>query len=255
MTFPVDDKRGDVVGNRTEIDAAAAAVVLGDEDLLAAYVTGSIPFSEVTQRINLALKGHQAAEHSGDSLVERELVVVDVETTGLDPARHAVLEVAAVNVATGEEFCFAPWIPSAAMAMADPRALQINRYFERGVWADAPATQEADRDNWSKLWKMLSGNTLGGSNPAFDAAMLLAGYATACNVESVRNPWHHRLADLAAYAAPALGLGPTELPGLKSVCDQLGVEIGGEHTALGDARATAECFRRLMADHYREVTK
>lgn len=184
---------------------------------------------------------------------KRNLIIVDVESTGLDQSRHVPLEVAAVNVHTGEELYFVPVFESGTMEAASGKALQINRYFERGLYAQS-TTWQATEQHWEELWTMLSGNTLGGSNPTFDAAMLINGYmqtkrnnGAAYLAAHVSKPvWHHRLADLAAYAAPAFRLPPNELVGLADVCNLLGVTNEDEHTALGDARATAECFRKLI---------
>lgn len=174
----------------------------------------------------------------------RELIVVDVETTGLDPARHVVLEVAAVNVHSGQELHFAPRVEPGALEAADPNALRLNRYFERGVF-EMVLRADVEDEAWVELATMLDGNTLAGSNPTFDSAMLsVSGRVPEC--------WHHRLADLAAYAAPALGLEPDALPGLEAVCAALGVVNAEPHSALGDARATAECFRRLIL-RYRDA--
>lgn len=179
--------------------------------------------------------------------------MVDVESTGLDVDYHWPIEVAAINVTTGEELYFVPDVPKNGFDQADGAALKINRYFERGIFAKrlhGPDNEHA----WEALWDMLRGNTLGGSNPTFDAAMLLRGYRH--RDRSVVNSneagvWHHRLADLSAYSAGRLGLGPNELVGLADVCAALKVDNRGEHTALGDARATAECFIAL-ADYYRD---
>jgi DNA polymerase-3 subunit epsilon len=187
---------------------------------------------------------------------KRDLIVVDTETTGLDVERHWVLEVAAINVTTGEELYFVPALPSGALDAADGKALKINGYFERGVYAHRLDADTA-YNKWLQLWDMLDGNTLAGSNPSFDAAMLNrsalffapkpkgVGYGAVENSPILPSPWHHRLADLSAYAAGAIGIEPTALPGLDVVCRSLHVEIDGAHSALGDARATAECFRRL----------
>lgn len=190
---------------------------------------------------------------------ERALIVVDVETTGLDTNKHWVLEVAAVNVLTGEELYFVPALPVGALDEADGKAMKINGYFEREVFQhrlDAASSV----GYWDRLWDWLSGNTLAGSNPSFDAAMLNRHHSW--NTQTARtpghppSPWHHRLADLSAFAAGALGIRPTALPGLDVVCRSLHVENTDPHSALGDARATADCFRKLaerLADRNSEA--
>ncbi len=164
----------------------------------------------------------------------RHLVVVDIETTSLDTETCAVLEVCAIDTMTGAEHYFVPHVVADELHPPDPRALQINRYYERGVWEHRLNVSDTVFA-WDALKDMLRGNTLGGSNPRFDAALL----ARALKVEV----WHHRLADLAAYAAPAMGLGPHELPGLDAVCEHFTVINTEPHSALGDARAAAKCFR------------
>jgi DNA polymerase III epsilon subunit-like protein len=172
---------------------------------------------------------------------DRHLVVVDVESSGLVPGEHVVLEVAALDTVTGHQLVFAPWVQDHELAAADPEALAVNRWHERGVQALDP---EATPVLLGELFVMLNGQVLAGSNPAFDAAMLGALYDS---WDFTRPRWHHRLADLAPYAAGVLGLPITAAPGLDRVCELLEVEIpaGQRHTALGDAVATAECFRRL----------
>lgn len=167
--------------------------------------------------------------------MSRQLVVVDVETTGLS-ATAWPLEVAAINVTTGEEFQFVPFVTDSALGNADRKALQINRYYERGVWADMLPDVAANKEKYDHLRNMLAGNTFAGSNPTFDANII--GRFTS-------EVWHHRLADLSAYAAGRLGIDPTELPGLAAVCERLGITNYGEHSAFFDAQATADCFKAL----------
>ena len=172
-------------------------------------------------------------------MTTRQLIVIDTETSGLNLLRHHPIEIAAVNVATRKELYFVPTLPPGVIDQADGDALQINRYFERGVHKHA-----GTEASWWRLWQMLEHNTLAGSNPAFDSIMLLRGYTNHTGAQP-KPSWHHRLADLAAYAAPYLGLQPYELEGLAHICDRLGVKNDEQHTALADARATAECFRIL----------
>ena len=167
--------------------------------------------------------------------MSRDVIVVDTETTGLvDPV---VLEIAALNLTTGEEFRVVPHVARGVFVNADPIALSINRYYERRVFEDMLESPDANKNAYEWLGNMLKGNTFAGCNPAFDSpliAKLIGG-----------QNYHYRLWDLSAYAAGALHLD--ELPGLHTVCELLGVENDDEHSALGDARATAECFRILRA--------
>lgn len=184
-----------------------------------------------------------------------DLIVVDTETTGLDPYRHVVIEVAAVNVRTGKALAFVPFLPGADLAAADAQALGKNRYFERGT-AQLALPPAETRARYEQLWEMLKGNRLGGANARFDAEMLRWGYARTITPrpgrygesyapEPVSEPWHYRLADLGSYAAPLLQLSASDIPGLSDICGLLGVKNHNPHTAAGDASAAAECFRKL----------
>lgn len=188
--------------------------------------------------------------------MSRHLIIVDTETTGLDLDTHWVLEVAAINVTTREEMYFVPALPERALGTADGKALKINGYFSRAVYAHRLDRDAADK-YWRQLWDWLAGNTLAGSNPTFDAAMLnkAALWSTQQSAyngpkQLVASPWHHRLADLSAYAAGALGIDPTHLPGLDAVCERLSIENESPHSAIGDARATMDCFVALAERHY-----
>ena len=170
--------------------------------------------------------------------MSRQLIVVDLETTGLDSLDHRILEVAAINTATNEVMHFVPSIEPVDLGRADGYAMQVNRYYERGAWK-MMLTEDATLEQYGRLLEMLRGNTFAGCNPTFDSQFLID---TAPNFDPV---WHHRLADLAAYAAGALGIAPNELVGLGDICERLDVDPGVAHSALDDAKATAECFRRL----------
>lgn len=171
---------------------------------------------------------------------ERQLIVCDLETTGLNPTIHKILEVAAVNTSTDEVIHFVPAIDPDDLGAADGQAMQTNRYYERGVWKRA-LTESATFEQYGRLSDMLAGNTFAGCNPRFDADFLAQMHDSQFQPE----PWHHRLADLAAYAAGALGIAPNELVGLGDICARLDVDPGVAHSALDDAKATAECFRQL----------
>lgn len=182
---------------------------------------------------------------------KRHLIVVDVESTGLDPKVHVPIEIAAINFDTDEVLSFVPYLHPDKLRVADLDALRINRYCERGVYQSA-LDPKGTVEMYGALWEFLRGNSLAGANPRFDAAMLLAGYNAAMNPSlpaapaSAEEPWHHRLPDVSSYVAGSLGIYPAELPGLHECCQRLGVVNDEEHSALGDAKAAVACFRLAM---------
>lgn len=167
---------------------------------------------------------------------DRRIIVVDTETSGLDYAA-TVLEVAAIDLETGDELYFVPHISQ--FSVIEPQAFQVNKYFERGTWKQM-LDEEATIAHYQALENMLDGNVLAAANPAFDARQLTTG-----NPPAIRATWHHRLGDVSNYAAGKLDIPLSDLPGLSTVCEKLEVDQP-DHTALGDARAAAECIRRLQ---------
>lgn len=171
----------------------------------------------------------------------RDLVVVDIETSGLDPARHVVLEVCAINLRTGRELAFTPepqldWIKRAA-----PEAFSINRYFERRVYRsqlDAKTT----RARWRELAEMLDGAIVCGANPWFDTAFL---DPILWPDTEPRRDYHLR--DLTTLAVGILDLDPAVPWSQRSILEQLEITNHKPHSATGDARACAEAFRALLA--------
>lgn len=172
----------------------------------------------------------------------RRLVIADTETSGLRPI-DVVVEVAWHDVDTDQRGVFVPphdvdWV----LEHGEPEALEMNGYRER--LAGAP--QDHGGTHARAMRRALIGQCLAGANPAFDAARLGPVFARAdmTVLPSSSPPWHHRLADIESYAAGALGIDPRDLPGLRTVCELLGVQPG-DHTAAGDVRAAAECFVAL----------
>lgn len=192
-------------------------------------------------------------EPQQDTRPPRAIVVVDLETSALEPDNRisglfagipvgdvygVAVEAAWWNLTTGEHGSFVPrHNVRTVRAYGAAGALTVCRYLER--LADAP---QDDGTEAKRLHAQLDGNTLAGSNPAFDAAFLRQLFAR----EDVPAPWHHRLLDLSAYAAGYLDVPGNHLPGLARVCERLGVDRP-DHTAAGDVRATGECLMKLGA--------
>lgn len=186
--------------------------------------------------------------------MSRPIVVLDLESTGLDPRIHRPLEVAWEVLDTGVRGSFLPAVSRRVLAQADPKAMEINGYYDRGLHL-------AEKDNGQGVeWlrETLRGATLAGASPQFDASMLIPLFAA----DTLRQrswfgrtfgprptlaevaPWHYRMLDLSAYAAGVLGLD--ELPSLWKVCELLDIPPG-DHTAGNDVTATVACFKALRA--------
>lgn len=162
----------------------------------------------------------------------RQLVIVDTEFTNLDTDAGDVVEIAYAV----EDGPIVSGVPPHTLTGHDPKALEVNRYYERDL---------GDKATWNhdiieNTTRALSGQVLVGCNPRVDARVLekRIGY----------EPWHYRLADL--ESAAWLLLGFTEPPGLRQLRNLLaglGYEIPEpDHTAAGDVEVERACLRVMQ---------
>lgn len=185
----------------------------------------------------------------------RRLIVVDTETTGLDPHVHQPWEVAWCDItrAVTHDVPLSTCqtrvlhLPH-SLRDADPVALRVGRYDER-----AGGLTSASPDAVHAMWRDLGGGAerpdkpvLVGSNPAFDAAML-GGLFHRSGLDVT--PWHYRTLDVGDMAF--WGLGWEDEHGaplrLSALADRLGHVNGAAHTAAGDVATTAVVFVDLLA--------
>lgn len=171
--------------------------------------------------------------------INRHIVVVDCESLGLE-AHQPAIEVAFWDLTTGEHGCFLPVRLPEDLPGAEPEALRVNGFFERGL-DELP--QDESGEELAHLHALLSENVLAGSNPGFDAQKLNLMFER--DGRFPPTPWHYRLLDLAPYSAGVLGLHPTVLPGLARVCKLLNIEAG-THSAMSDVFAAGQCFLELQ---------
>lgn len=154
-------------------------------------------------------------------------VYLDTETTGLDPNRHQVWEIA---YAVDDEPIQSSFVAHDPVT-ADPQALRMNGYLERAGYAlDLFGSLIFE----TKLREALDGATLVAANPAFDAAFLRARWGV--------TPWRYRMLDVEAYAMGALGWD--EPRGLRDIAAELGIDAP-DHTAAKDVAVLRECHRSL----------
>lgn len=185
-------------------------------------------------------------------------VVFDVETGGLDPERHAVIQFAAVVVDSN-------WQEVDSMEVkvrfdpteADASALEKNRY-NADVWEreakpvaqalsliDAFLRRHSDMQKVSRAGKPYRVARLCAHNAKFDGDFLAAWFKRAglfCPAACFEALDTLALARWSSLRSPS---APRDHK-LASLCEWLGVPLEEAHDALADVRATVEVARRLL---------
>lgn len=153
-----------------------------------------------------------------------DFLYLDIETTGLDVLVHQPIE---VSWALNDEEPTTIVLPH-TLDLADPEALEINHYWDRGL---NDITKWAGEDQIAELEAALEDAHIAGSNPGFDTSFL--------HQYGFRG-WYYRLMDVPLWVAGRLNL-PESL-GLKRTADMLrqaGHEIPEpDHSAGGDVLTT-----------------
>lgn len=199
------------------------------------------------------------ADVASMSLQDRHLIFTDTETTGLDPARHEIIEIAALVVrpplspagagpgrdgGDGDNFVVVDsWsakVMPEHLETADPESLPIAGW-EPEAWRGAISQAEAIREYAERA----RGGILVAYNVTFDWTFLEAT-ARRCGVALALD--YHRLdalsmAYLALFRHPNFsGLSLSKVASLLNVS----LDRSLRHSALEDARAMYEIFRKIV---------
>lgn len=172
----------------------------------------------------------------GAPLLSLDAVVIDTETTGLDPRKARVIELAAVRLSAGK-------------LVAGESFRQLLRPADESIPAETTRIHGIDdamvaqsplfAQVWPRFNAYLGQAVMIGHTVGFDLAML----KRECDLAGL--PWTRpRTLDtrlLAQIAAPELA-GYT----LEKLAAWLGVEVADRHSALGDAATTARVFLALV---------
>ncbi len=168
-------------------------------------------------------------------LIALDAMVIDTETTGLDPAKARIVEIGAVPLKAGRLDEKAGWRRLINPGEAIPAATTQIHHIDDAAVADAPKFAAA----WPEISAAFSGAILIGHTLGFDLAVL----KRECERAGLR--WHApRTLDtrlLAQVVEPHLS-GYT----LEHLASWLGVTVENRHSALGDATLTAKVFVALL---------
>lgn len=166
-----------------------------------------------------------------------DVIYLDTETTGLNFQTAQVVELA-YAIGWGE---IKTLVLPHTLQGAEPRALEINKYYERGL---------DDRSRWATESEIevalaeMTERTLFAANPRFDSRMLERTFGFVGNQE----PWHYRLFDVQSFAAGVLRLPtPIGMAALYSTLVDMGYELSKpDHTAAGDVATLRDVHGHLL---------
>lgn len=175
------------------------------------------------------------------------IVFLDGETTGLEPGRHEIWELALIVRTPGEEPQECLWQMPVSLVNADSTALRLNRFYERFDSGTArPQSEVLDA-----VARVTANAYMVGSIPSFDTGFL----EVAMRRHNLAPAWHYRLVCVESLAAGALGQRPPWST------DDLGERLGvpkdksDQHTAMGDARWAMKMYDAVMEMDRRPVRR
>jgi DNA polymerase-3 subunit epsilon len=216
-----------IFGGLTEGTGAAVAW-----ERLAEQLLGSSSLFLPDGEGNWGLAAWGGAERALDDI---EFAVVDVETTGLAPGRHRIIEVGAVIVAHGQS------VASFSKLVNPGRSIPqfITRFT--GISPHTVARSAAAERVLPLLCEFIGDRPLVGHNIGFDLGFL--------NFEADRSGLGLGFAEsgidtITLARRYVTGLRRTRLD---SVASALHVQVAGRHRALPDAELTARVFALLLA--------
>lgn len=171
-----------------------------------------------------------------------DICFVDLETSGLKPWEHEIIEIAVVRV-DGKTLEIKNQISHKVKpkGSVSPEAARINGYTPE-KWKDAIAI-----DHGLKLmFPLIEGTRWAGSNPSFDRQFT---YQAARNtkIEFPRLSTF-RMIDTNAMVEPWIFHGIIPHAGLDELIKLFGLPPRGEHSALGDALMAREVYKRIVAE-------
>jgi DNA polymerase III epsilon subunit-like protein len=167
----------------------------------------------------------------------KECICIDLETAGLNPTLHEVVEVSWWCLDTGERDTF---VPSHSLEHFEGAALDLNGYYERGLWQQSQ--WDEDGEALRRFHAALTGRLIVGSNPGFDVSFLKPLFTR--NGLGLAPLAYHPL-DVPTYACGVLGRPIADRVGLTQLARILGV-APGDHSAAEDVRACGECLIELQ---------
>ncbi len=179
---------------------------------------------------------------------KHKLAFIDIETTGLDVDRHEIIQIGLVLVSQNWSGDIAVFevieelelkVKPSRIETAEKVALKINSYNEAD-WVLGYTLPEA--------MKIFSAKTADAIMVAHNIAFDYLFIDKAFRVTGVPNKMHyHKLDTISIAFAKLYGNEDVDRFSLQYLCDHFGIKNAKAHTALPDARATFELYKKLLS--------
>lgn len=171
---------------------------------------------------------------------KHNLAFIDIETTGLDVIKHEIIEIGCVITTPKFKVIekFELKIKPEHIENADPVALKVNHY-EKIDWIHASPLEDA--------MKILSLKTkdciMIGQNVSFDSGFLEYNFTKL----GLKNSMHYHKLDTISIAWAKLHRKSSVTHfSLRELCKYFDIKNEHPHSALSDAYATFELYKKLM---------
>ncbi|MCY4485092.1 MAG: 3'-5' exonuclease [Spirochaetaceae bacterium] len=173
--------------------------------------------------------------------VSKPILVVDVETTGLDPAKDTVVQIAACKLDGDARLDDPPFVTYVRPDTRISDTAEAVHGLKLTDLRTAPSIAEAIRafNEYAPPDAILCGH-----NIAFDVAFLKAAYTSV----GIGFPFDYHLLDVWSVSFFLLETQRIKLNphNLSALCDLYGIPRGHKHDALEDVQATALILSRMF---------
>jgi DNA polymerase III epsilon subunit-like protein len=171
------------------------------------------------------------------TFARKPLVFVDIETTGLDPEIHEIIEIAILPL---KGPVWQTKIKPEHLDVASPKALEINGYQDHPEdWEDAPRFLNIAPE----IAAHLKDTMIAGQNTQFDMGFIRSLFKRHdLPLKGVPYSWVDTVSLAYEHLVP---LGTPDLK-LGTTCDFLGISNDGQHTAAADVYRTREAYLKMI---------